>query len=375
MPYPFPTIDTLIQQARADITGSDLPNADGFLQRAILPLMGVMQAGFALGHYDSIAYAMRQATPFTATDEWLEAWGALKNIFRKDAAAAGSVVEFVGAIVGRDLPAGSLLQSPSGVTYATTVDAIVAGNGTVSAPFLAISPGAAGNAPAGTTLTLQTGIDGVPSTGEAISVITGGADQEIDDDLRTRMLYAFANPPGSGNQTDYVRWTTAVAGVTRAWCVPLGAGAGTVVIYFMMDDAQAANGGFPQGTNGVAAAEPRDAAATGDQLTVANALFDQRRIPALVYACAPASDPITYTIGELSPNTAAIQDAIETALAAMHLRKAVPGGTLYPSDWDAAIQAVPGIEHFVVLAPATAHTSAPGAIATVAPMAAGNFSS
>jgi hypothetical protein len=36
-------------------------------------------------------------------------------------------------------------------------------------------------------------------------------------------------------------------------------GPGTVVVYFMMDVAEAAFGGFPQGTNGVAAAETRDA--------------------------------------------------------------------------------------------------------------------
>ena len=46
MPYLFPGIETLIADAQADITGSDLPNADGFLPRAILPLMAVIQAGF-----------------------------------------------------------------------------------------------------------------------------------------------------------------------------------------------------------------------------------------------------------------------------------------------------------------------------------------
>lgn len=72
MPYPFPSIETLIANAQADVTGSDLHGADGFLPRAILPLMALIQAGFALGHYDAVAYAMQQVMPLTATDEWLD---------------------------------------------------------------------------------------------------------------------------------------------------------------------------------------------------------------------------------------------------------------------------------------------------------------
>ena len=47
---------------------------------------------------------------------------------------------------------------------------------------------------------------------------------------------------------------------------------------------------------------------------------------ALVYSCAPVAEDIAYAIGELSPNTAAIQAAITTALQGMHLRKAAVGG-------------------------------------------------
>lgn len=375
MAYPFPTIETLIQQAQADVTGSDLPEADGFLSRALLPLMAIMQAGFALGHYDAIAYAMLQATPFTAIDEWLDTWAALKKVFRKDATPAGSTVAFIGAIPDTDLPSGTPLRTNAGFAYVTTADAVVADDGTVSAPFVATTSGSAGNAVSGIVLTLGTGITGIPSSGVANAVITGGSDQELDDDLRTRMLFAFANPPAGGNQTDYETWALAVPGVTRAWCTPESMGPGTVGVQFMMDIAEAAVGGFPQGLNGVAAAETRGTPATGDQLAVANAIYPQRPVTALVYCSAPVPDPVTYTVGELSPNTTVIQQGIATALAAMHLRKAVPGGTLYPSDWNEAIAAVPGIVHFNVTSPSTAHVSAAGNLATVGALNPSSFSS
>lgn len=382
MPYPFPSIKTLIANAQADVTGSDLPDADGFLPRAILPLMAVIQAGFALGHYDAIAYAMQQATPFTATDEWLDTWAAFKRVFRKDATAAGyagtSYVQILNCTPGTDLPAGTQVNRGDAFSYTTTADATVASNGVVTAPILATVSGASGNAAAGVALTLNVSIAGITSAGVASTAITGGADQETDDDLRTRMLFAYANPPAGGSATDYITWALAVPGVTRAWDLPNGAGAGTVIVYTMFDGAEAANGGFPQGANGVASGEARDTAAAGDQLTVANSIHPLRPVTALVYSCAPISEPIPYVIGELAPNTPAIQAGIVTALQGMHLRKAAVGGTtetngtLYPSDWNEAVAAVPGIGHFAITSPTTAVTPPVGSLLTVG---APNFSS
>ena len=48
--------------------------------------------------------------------------------------------------------------------------------------------------------------------------------------------------------------------------------------------ARPCHGGFPQGTNGVAALETRDTAATGDQLAVANYLYPLRPVTPIVYA-------------------------------------------------------------------------------------------
>ena len=372
--YPFPTLQTLLNQAASDVNSSQLNGADGFLPRSILGLLAQCQAGYAFGHYDALAYVAKQSNPFTATDEWLEAWASLKKVFRKDATVAGanllSFAQFTGT-VGAPLPLLAPVQRGDGFGYVTMSAGAVGSDGTVTVPIAATTAGSLGNAAQGSVLTLGGGATGINSGGVASTAITGGADQELDADLRTRMLFAYANPPAGGSETDYITWTLAQPGVTRAWCAPNGAGAGTVVVYPMLDVANMQWNGFPQGSNGVATAELRDAAAQGDQLAIANALYPLRPVTAEVFVCSPIAEPINYVIGELAPNTPAIQAGIQTALAAMHLRSAAPGGTtdtggtLYPSDWNEAVAAVPGIAHFAITSPATAVTPGDGQLLTV----------
>jgi len=191
------------------------------------------------------------------------------------------------------------------------------------------------------------------------------------------MLAAYAAPPQGGDRQDYVEWALAVPGVARAWVAPLLAGGGTVSVFFMMDVAEAAHNGFPQGSNGVASNEPRDVAATGDQLTVANALFPKRPVTALVYACAPTASPVAFTVADLGANnTAVMQAAITAALADMFVRLGNVGGSVVPSTgaawsaieqdaWYAALEAIPGLTGFKVTAPSASITPAVGALFTV----------
>ncbi|WP_172672131.1 baseplate J/gp47 family protein, partial [Yersinia enterocolitica] len=95
--------------------------------------------------------------------------------------------------------------------------------------------GIAGNADAGTSLTLDVAIDGVLSVATATVKISGGADIESEDAFRSRMLLAYQNTPQGGNDTDYRGWALAVPGVTRCWVKRRLQGVGTVGIYIMCD--------------------------------------------------------------------------------------------------------------------------------------------
>ena len=354
MPFPRPTLTALRQQAMRDITTSDLPNADGFLRRSVLRVLAWVQAGLAYLHYAFLDWISRMAVPFTAEAEFLEAWAAAAPtpVLRQAAAPATGTGTWSG-ITGTVLPAGSICTSGNGTQYATNADAVIAGGGSLSVAVTAGSPGAAGNADSGAALTLASIFAGINSAGYAVGPMTGGTDVELDRSLRSRMLESYAAPPHGGSAADYVTWALEVPGVTRAWVPPVPAVPGSVTVWFMMDAAEIAHGGFPQGTNGVAALETRDTAAAGDQLAVANFIFPLRPVTAIVYAAAPTASPLAFTFTGLSGISAGQKTQVSAALAGLLLASATPLGApgFEQSDVISAVAAIGGLPAFAVTVP------------------------
>ena len=366
MPFARPTLTQLRRLALQDLASANLPGVDGFLQNAILAVLSWAIAGMAYLHYGYQDWIARQAVPWSATDEWAAGWGSLKGVQRKPATAAVLAASFPGGQPSVPVPAGSAANLLNGQGYTTTADATVNSAGVALVTITANVPGAGGNALVGTQVTLVNGLAGVGATGAITGIVTTGSDIETPDAFKSRYLQVYANPPAGGDREDYVAWAEAVPGVTRAWCSPIGFGPGTVVVYVMFDQAEAAFGGFPQGSNGVATLELRDIPATGDQLVVANALYPLRPVTALVYVEAPVNLPIAFTIADLVPNTVAILAAIQAALAGMFMTDGSPlGMTVYPSAWNSAIDSVPGITQYDLTAPAAPVVVPLGSLPTV----------
>ena len=354
MPFPRNTLTALRAQAMQDITASDLPNADGFLRRAVLRVLAWAVAGMAYLHEGYLDWISLQSTPFTATGEYLEGWAAMAPtpVLREAPTFASGPATWP-AEGDANLPAGTVCNRSDGVQYATVATASVVG-GNVTATIVALVAGSNGNLDSGAPLTLATVIWGVNSDGAASGPITGGADLELDPPLQARMLESYGAPPHGGNQSDYVTWALEVPGVTRAWCSPVGMGYGTVVVYFMMDVAEAAYGGFPQGTNGVAALESRASPATGDQLAVANFIYPLRPVTPVVYAAAPQASPVDFIILWSTGTISSAQQAqVAAALTALFVAVDSPLATtsLVQSQIDTAISAIAGMPSFSLLAP------------------------
>lgn len=373
MPYARPTLTQLRSQVAADLSSS-VQGSDPLLRFSSLKILGTVLAGLANGQYGYTDWVAQQACPFTATDEYLEAWAALKKIYREAATQAGAAtpgqITFPGTN-GYEIPIGTPITRGDGVGYTTTsLGTVTNGSVTVNAEANADPTGltgAFGNCVVGTVMTLGTSITGITSTGSVTTAFTGGADIETDDSLRSRMLFAYQNPPQGGAVTDYVTWAGEVAGVTRAWCNPNGFGAGTVVVYAMLDNADSAEGGFPQGTNGVAAAESRGVAATGDQLTIANAIYPLRPATALVYVCAPIQNVINFTISGSTNFSSATKSLIESTISGVFVLFGNPlgatagtSGTIDLSDLNSAIAAISGTEGFVIESPSANITGTTG---------------
>ena len=347
MAFDRPTLTDLRLQVADDINAA-LPGVDALLRFSNLRILADALAAAVYGQYGYLDWIAQQSVPFTATGEYLEGWAALKGITREPATPAIGTATFTGTD-GTVIPAATPINRSDGFPYSTTASGTIA-SGTVTVPVQATDAGAAGNCDIGTGMILATGISGVTSTGSAAVDFTGGADVETDFSLRTRMVATFSNPPQGGSANDYVGWALAVPGVTRVWLVPSGHGAGTMDVYFMMDVSEAAHNGFPQGTNGVATQETRDTAATGDQLTLANALFPKQPAHVIVYALAPAPNTVNLTITGLSAASAATKTAVEAAIASALQFGAVPGGVANISEVEYEISLVAGTAGFVITA-------------------------
>lgn len=373
MPFSRPQLSDLQSQVAQDIA-SALPGADALLRFSNLGIVGNVQASLSHLHYGYLDWISKQAVPYTATGEFLEAWAALKGVIRKPATQAGVAVAgqitFTGT-AGTLVPSNTALVRGDGVAYTSTADATVSGGGSAVVSAIANADpagqsGAFGNCTAGTLISLGTAIAGVQSTGTVTTAFTGGADIETDDSLRTRMLAAYQQAPQGGAVADYLEWALAVAGVTRAWCNRIGAGAGTVVVYTMFDQAEAAHGGFPQGTDGVAAADLRAAAATGDQLLVANYIYPLQPVTPLVYSVAPVAAPVNFTINGIATASVTTKALIAAAISGILYLYGTPlGGTIALSLIESAIAAIAGTTGFLITTPAGNITSTLGQLPTL----------
>ena len=317
MPFSRPTLTELRRRTAAEVA-SELPaGADPLLRFNNLTILAKVLADLANAHYGYLDYIARMAVPWTTADEYLVGWAALKNVFQKEATAGTGTVTFTGT--AGTIPLGAEIARGDGVLYTTTADATLV-SGTCAVPVAAQTTGVGTTLSIGMTMRLSIAINGINAQGTVSAVTAPGTDVESDDAFRARMLQVYQEPPQGGAIADYREWALAVSGVTRAWCVPLGMGQGTVIVYTMFDKAKTAYDettlalDLPQGSNGVAAAETRDSAATGDQLTVANAIYPLRPVTALVYASAPTPAWQAFTISGLSGASAATKLAVRQAI-------------------------------------------------------------
>lgn len=344
MPFSRPDLLSIVNRTRDDVL-SRLPAGEP-LRRADAEVYARALAGSAHELYGYLDWLSRQLIYDTADSDLLERWAGIWGITRKAASFAGGTVTFSGSS-GATIPTGSQLSAYDGQLYATTADAVIVG-GSVASTVTAVAVGVAGNRLAGQTITLTHPLAGISASAVA-GAMTGGAEIEGDDSLRSRLLSRIKQPPQGGDKTDYVAWALAVPGVTRAWCYPLELGAGTVVVRFMMDGTYA--DGIPL---------------SGDVTAVAAYVDPLRPVTANVTVVAPIAVPKNFTITGLTPTSS--RSAVTQSLADLIARKATPGGTILWSDQNEAIKTAAGVVDFALTSPSANIVSASGHITTMGTM-------
>jgi len=342
MSFSRPALADLIQRVRNDMISR--LGTDDVLRRSDSEVLTRVMAGVTHGLYGFIDWLSRQVIYDTAEAEFLERWSSIWKVSRKEAEAATGTCTFT-VQAGAVIPAGTLLQALDGVQYQLTADATISAP-TATAPIEAVIAAAAGNRTAGERLSLVSPVVGVQSAATA-GELSGGADIELDDALRARLLARIQQPPQGGADFDYETWALEVAGVTRAWVYPAALGLGTVVVRFVRDN---------------------DTTLIPDVAEVATvqAYLDARRpVTAQLTVVAPVAAALNFSIQGLVPATTTVQAAVQAELTDLLLREAIPGGTILLSHIRAAISAATGETDYALLAPAANVTNTVGNISTM----------
>jgi uncharacterized phage protein gp47/JayE len=305
---------------------------------SVLRVMSDAMAGLARLVLEYIDWLSLQLLPDTAETEWLDRHGQIwltnsdGTIGRKQATLAEGTVNTTGTL-GAVIPNATTLTSGSEqgqIQYEVTAQTFVS-DGPTPVPVRALDGGSVSNRSPGDILTFDAFLSGVDSETVVVSV-DGGADPETDDELRARVLLRIQQPPMGGDAKDYIQWTLAVPGVTRAWSYPNEMGIGTVTIRFMMDDLRASSGGFP----------------TANDIAAVKEYLDSVRPVAIkdFFIVAPIAYPIDHHISNLSPDTAATHAGAQDRLIEAFLTQAIPGTTWYREWSSTAIASASGITAF-----------------------------
>lgn len=316
-----PTLSDLQERVRQDLNAR-LPGADSRLRRSNIGVVAKVQAGLAHLVYGRLDFISKQVIPDSAEAQFLERWADIFGVTRKAAERAAGTIRFAGT-EGAAIPIGTKAQTADRVIYRTTAAAVIAG-GQATVAAEAEEPGATSNNVALVLLNLVSAVPGIVATATIADDMVGGADEELDDDLRARLLFEIQKPPHGGSQDDYVRWALEVPGVTRAWCSGNEFGPGTVVVRFMMDRVRLDQQGIPTGDS--------YPTYTDDLKLVADHIAPLRPVTASVFVVAPIAKPIDVTIKGLSPDTPVVRAAVEDELRDLFLRSAQPGMAI-PVSW------------------------------------------
>ena len=142
MPYERPSLTGLRSQAAADIAAG-LPGVNALLRYSNLGVLGDVNAALANGLYGYLDWIAKQSVPFTATDEYLEGWAALKSVTRTAAGYASGQVIYNGT-TGRTIAAGTSLSRTDGATFTVQDDVVLVG-GLATVTVRADAPGTDGN--------------------------------------------------------------------------------------------------------------------------------------------------------------------------------------------------------------------------------------
>lgn len=158
-------------------------------------------------------------------------------LVRKPATKAAGLVVFTG-VPGTRIALGTIVRSERS-EYRTSETAVIDTDGFAECGVIAVESGAQGNVAANVVTVMAVTQTGVYSVNNP-EKITGGYNEESDNDLRERYYDLIRDPPTSGNPAHYRQWAMEVTGVGGAKVLPRWNGPGTVKVVIVSSNNESA---------------------------------------------------------------------------------------------------------------------------------------
>ena len=174
-----------------------------------------------------IDYMPNRFFPTLAEGDDLTRAAANFGVERRPAACAEVTLTILGdpgQEIGEDVKAAA-----GEMIFACRETAVIPADGAVDVYAVCETAGSQGNVAAGALdefVTAYEGLTSVTNAGQSY----GGADEESDEALRSRVLARWQSPSTGGNRADYVNWAMEVSGVFRARAFNPSAGNVTVSV-------------------------------------------------------------------------------------------------------------------------------------------------
>lgn len=305
MAFSRPTLDQLIERVKTDIKGG--LNLVNVVRRSFVNVISKAIAGMTHLLYSYLTWVARQVFPDTAELEYLERWASIWGITRNEATFAELNITITGS-EGAVIPQGTIFQREDGFQYELNAEVIIGVSGSEIEKIIATESGSNGDIDVGTVVTLLSPIANVDSEATVESIVIDADDTESDDSLRERLINRLQLPPLGGSSNDYIQWAREVAGVTRAWVLPLYLGPGTVGVSFVVDNE-----------------DPIIPSAAKVQ-EVQDYIDFLKPVTALVTVFAPVEAPMDLEIA-IKPNITEVQDNIVKELEDLVKRDATLAGS------------------------------------------------
>lgn len=325
-----PTLEAIITRVVNDI---DSTNPDLLVKVTQSPMnvFARATAGLSHGMYGYADFLFAMSLPTKARGAYLDRWGELLGLIRKQPTKARPVGRFVTATSG-DAATGDTLRRGDGVIYEVMGDtAIVAPYTDVT--LIAVDAGSGGSVLDGAALTISPALTSI-DTAVVIQGDAEGEDVETDAAYLVRILARLQNPPQGGSEADYIAWARAVAGVGDAWV--LSANPPFVDVRVITNN-------------------PADLVPDAQLILDVQTYLDTRRqVTAIVVVAAAAVFTQNVVISGLTPDTPAMKTAIEASLEDFYGAPPIrnPGVTVYETALIAAIQNTTGVVTFTLVSPA-----------------------